>query len=42
MPAAKIEDGKFNRPHGGCFDAHGNIYIVEWIATGRITKLTRV
>ncbi|MFA9480272.1 hypothetical protein ACERK3_18520 [Phycisphaerales bacterium AB-hyl4] len=33
--------GKFNSPHGGCFDAEGNIYIVEWIEDGRITKLTR-
>lgn len=42
VPSGKIEDGKFNSPHGGTFDAHGNIYIVEWIETGRITKLTRV
>jgi len=42
VPTAKIEDGKFNSPHGGSFDAHGNIYIVEWIAAGRVTKLTRV
>jgi len=41
VPAEKIEPGKFNSPHGGCFDAEGNIYIVEWIETGRITKLTR-
>lgn len=41
VPVDKITDGKFNSPHGGCFDSHGNIYIVEWIATGRITKLTR-
>ncbi len=34
-------DGKFNSPHGGAFDADGNIYIVEWIADGRITRLTR-
>lgn len=33
--------GKFNSPHGGCFDAEGNIYIVEWVEDGRITKLTR-
>lgn len=41
VPADKIIDGKFNSPHGGTYDHEGNIYIVEWIATGRITKLTR-
>lgn len=33
--------GHFNSPHGGAVDAAGNLYIVEWIADGRITKLTR-
>ena len=33
--------GKFNSPHGGAYDRDGNIYIVEWIEDGRITKLTR-
>ena len=37
-----VGDGKFNSPHGGCFDAEGNIYIVEWIVGGRITKLTKL
>tara|TARA_B100000809_G_scaffold78420_1_gene76343 strand:+ start:3369 stop:3476 length:108 start_codon:yes stop_codon:yes gene_type:complete len=27
---------------GECFDAEGNIYIVEWIVGGRITKLTKL
>jgi len=34
-------DGKFNSPHGGAMDKNGNIYIVEWVEDGRITKLTR-
>lgn len=34
-----VRDGVFNSPHGGCFDANGNIFIVEWIVGGRITKL---
>ncbi|MFW6058865.1 MAG: hypothetical protein ACODAQ_01710 [Phycisphaeraceae bacterium] len=36
-----IEPGKFNSPHGATFDADGNIYVVEWIIGGRITKLAR-
>lgn len=35
-------DGKFIHPHDACFDAHGNIFIAEWVATGRITKLRKV
>jgi len=34
--------GKFLHPHDACFDADGNIFIAEWVATGRITKLRRV
>jgi hypothetical protein len=41
VPHDMRRDGRFNSPHGGCFDAQGNIYIVEWIQDGRITKLTR-
>jgi len=36
-----VQPGRFNSPHGGCFDADGNIYVVEWIVGGRITKLER-
>ena len=36
------QDGKFLHPHDACFDADGNIFVAEWVATGRITKLTRV
>ena len=35
-------DGKFVHPHDACFDATGNIYVAEWVASGRITKLTKV
>lgn len=41
VPHAMQVAGKFNSPHGGAFDAEGNIYIVEWIEDGRVTKLTR-
>jgi DNA-binding beta-propeller fold protein YncE len=34
--------GKFLHPHDACFDANGNIFIAEWVDTGRITKLRHV
>lgn len=42
VPMEMRVPGKFNSPHGGCYDHDGNIYIVEWVQEGRITKLTRV
>jgi hypothetical protein len=33
------QDGKFVHPHDACFDNEGNIFVAEWVATGRITKL---
>ena len=34
--------GKFISPHAACVDAEGNIYVVEWISDGRVTRLRRV
>ena len=34
--------GKFIHPHDACFDRDGNIFLAEWVAGGRITKLQRV
>jgi sugar lactone lactonase YvrE len=34
--------GKFICPHGACFDHAGNIYVVEWVEVGRVTKLRKV
>ncbi len=34
--------GKFISPHDACWDYAGNIYVVEWVSDGRITKLKRV
>jgi hypothetical protein len=34
--------GRFVHPHDACFDSDNNIFVVEWVATGRVTKLTRV
>ncbi|MDE0864179.1 MAG: twin-arginine translocation signal domain-containing protein [Rubripirellula sp.] len=38
----KWQQGKFVHPHDACFDLEDNIYVAEWVSTGRITKLTRV
>jgi hypothetical protein len=35
-------DGKFVHPHDACFDHDGNIFVAEWVATGRISKLRKV
>ncbi|MBC8355599.1 MAG: hypothetical protein H8E66_26775 [Planctomycetes bacterium] len=35
-------DGKFVHPHDACFDNDGNIFVAEWVATGRISKLKRL
>jgi hypothetical protein len=34
--------GKFVAPHAASFDADGNIYVVEWVEVGRVTKLRKV
>ena len=34
--------GKFISPHAACWDSEGNIYVVEWIPDGRVTKLRRL
>jgi hypothetical protein len=36
------QPGKFVHPHDACFDAEDNIFIAEWVATGRVTKLRKV
>lgn len=39
---SRWQDGKFVHPHDACFDNDGNLFVAEWVATGRVTKLTRV
>jgi hypothetical protein len=34
--------GQFICPHGACFDHEGNLYVVEWVEVGRVTKLRKV
>ena len=34
--------GKFIHPHDACFDAEGNLFVVEWVPGGRVNFLRRV
>ena len=38
----KWQAGKFVHPHDACFDSQGNIFVVEWVSTGRVTKLRKL
>lgn len=38
----KFRPGKFVCPHGACFDHKGDIYVVEWVEVGRLSKLRHV
>ena len=37
----KLQAGKFSSPHSLAIDTHGDVYVAEWISTGRVTKLVR-
>lgn len=39
VPSHERHPGKFNSPHAAAADGEGNIYVVEWIVGGRVTKL---
>jgi hypothetical protein len=39
---AEWKDGEFISPHCASFDSRGNLYVTDWVSTGRITKLARV
>lgn len=41
-PREKFIPGRFICPHGACFDRDGNIFVVEWVEVGRVTKLRKV
>ena len=36
------EPGKFVHPHDACFDRDGNIFLAEWVVSGRVSKLVKV
>ncbi len=33
--------GKFVSPHSACFNSRGDIFVVEWVEVGRVTKLRK-
>tara|TARA_B110000483_G_scaffold213774_2_gene263163 strand:+ start:3262 stop:4290 length:1029 start_codon:yes stop_codon:yes gene_type:complete len=39
VPATDQKPGIFTAPHGLSFDKNGNLYVQDWNATGRVTKL---
>jgi hypothetical protein len=41
-PRDQFIPGQFIHPHGAAFDAGGNIFVVEWVEVGRVSKLRRV
>ncbi|MCA9283811.1 MAG: twin-arginine translocation signal domain-containing protein [Phycisphaerales bacterium] len=41
-PREQFVPGKFIAPHSACFDAHDDIFVVEWVEVGRVTKLERI
>lgn len=41
IPRDDRRPGHFNSPHAAWADSHGDIYVVEWISDGRVTKLKR-
>jgi hypothetical protein len=42
VPPDQWKIGEFVSPHGCCFDRAGNLYVMDWVSAGRITKLRRV
>lgn len=40
--AEDCPEGKFLHPHDACFDRDGNIFVAEWVSTGRISFLRKV
>jgi hypothetical protein len=42
QPRDRFIPGQFICPHGACFDSEGNIFVVEWVEVGRVTRLRKV
>lgn len=41
-PRSSFPVGGFVAPHDAAFDRDGNLFVVEWVPTGRITKLRKI
>lgn len=39
---SRWQPGRFVHPHDACFDRDGNIFVAEWVGSGRVTRLRRV
>ncbi|HEY9232681.1 MAG TPA: peptidase, partial [Blastocatellia bacterium] len=42
VPVEQWKDGQFISPHCPRWDSAGNLYVAEWLSSGRISKLKRV
>jgi DNA-binding beta-propeller fold protein YncE len=42
VPPAEWQVGVFTAPHGVSFDKDGNVYVMDWNSSGRVSKLKRV
>ena len=42
LPHDQRIPGKFISPHAACWDHEGNLYVVEWINDGRVSKFRHV
>ncbi len=42
QPRSQFPAGGFVAPHDAAFDRDGNLFVVEWVPTGRITKLRKI
>ncbi|MFG0319798.1 MAG: peptidase [Planctomycetota bacterium JB042] len=41
VPRERWRAGEFLSPHGAAWDRHGNLFVVDWNASGRVTRLER-
>lgn len=42
IPPAKWRPGEFLAPHCANWDSKGNLYVMDWVSTGRVNKLERL